>query len=121
MSLKVYLDDCIASRELARSLHAAGHDVQIPADVTPSLAGGPDEEHLSHARAVGRVLLTFNAKDFRKLHQNRPDHPGILVVYRDNNLRKDMLHSEIVRAIANLESTGVTLAGGFWSLNAYCW
>ena len=28
---------------------------------------------------------------------------------------------QIVQAIANLESTGVTIARGFWSLNRYRW
>ena len=32
-----------------------------------------------------------------------------------------MSYRQIVQAISNLESTGVTVAGGFWSLNAYRW
>ena len=31
------------------------------------------------------------------------------------------INSELVSAIANLEQTGVDIAGGFWSLNAYQW
>jgi hypothetical protein len=32
-----------------------------------------------------------------------------------------MSYADIVGAIANLEQTGVTIAGDFWSLNAYQW
>jgi len=32
-----------------------------------------------------------------------------------------MGYRQIVQAISNLESSGVNVAGGFWSLNAYSW
>jgi hypothetical protein len=32
-----------------------------------------------------------------------------------------MSYRQIVQAIANLESTGVTIAEGFWILNTYRW
>jgi hypothetical protein len=65
--------------------------------------------------------LTKNPQDFRGLHQKFPGHAGILAVYQDNDLTKDMNYADIVQAISNLQSTGVTIAGGFWSLNAYQW
>jgi hypothetical protein len=42
-------------------------------------------------------------------------------VYQDNDPTKDMSYHQIVQAIANLESTGVTIAREFWSLNRYRW
>lgn len=121
MSLRLYLDDCIYSHELRRLLLEAGHDVQIPADVRPPLTGQDDQKHFAHARDSGRVLLTKNPRDFQELHRQFTNHAGILAVHMDNDPNRDMSQREIVRAIANLEATGVMLAGGFWPLNNYRW
>jgi len=121
LSLRLYLDDCAFSRELRRLLIQAGHDVQVPADVRPPLTGEDDAIHFAHAQATRRIILTMNAKDFKELHDENPNHRGVLVVSQDNNPTKDMNYHEIVQAISNLENTGVTIAGGFWPLNAYRW
>ena len=121
MSLRLYLDDCAFSHKLRRLLIQAGHDVQVPADVRPPLTGEDDVIHFAHAQATGRVILTMNAKDFKELHDETSNHPGVLAVYQDNNPAKDMNYHEIVHAISNLENSGVTIAGGFWVLNAYRW
>ncbi len=121
MSLALYLDDCAFSHELRRLLLKAGHDVETPADVHPPLTGEDDAAHLAHAKAVGCVILTLNPRDFKELHDQDPDHPGILAVYQDSDSSKDMGYQEIVQAISNLGSTGVSIVGGFWSLNAYRW
>ncbi|MEZ4867840.1 MAG: DUF5615 family PIN-like protein [Caldilineaceae bacterium] len=121
MSLPIYLDDCAFSHRLRQLLVKAGHRVQIPAEVTPSLRGAADDIHLAHARTTQQSILTYNAADFLRLHKQQPDHYGILTVYQDNDPTKDMTYADIVRAIANLEQTGVDIAGGFWSLNAYRW
>lgn len=121
MSLNLYLDDCAFSYTLRRLLLEAGHDVQIPAEVSPPLTGAADEAHFAHAQATHRIILTKNPVDFSLLQRQFPDHAGILAVYQDNDPTRDMSYTDIVRAIANLEQTGVTIAGGFWSLNAYQW
>jgi len=77
--------------------------------------------HFAHARATGQTILTYNPADFAQLHQQHPDHPGIFAVYQDNDPSRDMTYADVVRAIANLQQSGVTVAGGFWSLNAYQW
>ncbi len=121
MSLALYLDDCAFSHELKRLLIQAGHDVQTPAELRPPLTGADDAKHLAHAKAVGRTILTLNPRDFKELHDQDTDHAGILAVYQDNDPTRDMSYRQIVQAMANLKSTGVTIAGGFWSLNAYRW
>jgi hypothetical protein len=121
LSLAIYLDDCAFSHRLRQLLIEGGHDVQIPADVTPSLTGAADEVHFAHAQAVGRVILTMNPKDFAHLHQQFHRHPGIFAVYQDNDVTKDMSYVDIVRAITNLENSTVTIEGGFWVLNVYQW
>jgi hypothetical protein len=95
--------------------------VKIPAEVNPSLMGSDDTIHFAHARVTRRVILTFNPKDFKVLHDRHSEHPGILAVYHDNNPTKDMSYAEIVRAIANLERSVFDILGGFWVLNAYRW
>lgn len=121
MSLRLYLDDCVNSRELRRRLTAAGHEVETPSDVQPSLSGADDRTHFVHAKAVGRTILTLNVRDFKELHDNDSVHAGILAVYQDNNPARDMNCRDIVQAIANLESTGTPIAGEFWVLNVYRW
>ncbi len=121
MSLAIYLDDCAFSHRLKHLLELAGHQVQIPADVTPSLTGAADPRHFAHAASTGQAILTYNPTDYLQLHHENPHHAGILAVYQDNNPSKDMTYADIVRAIANLEQTEVTIAGEFWILNAFQW
>jgi hypothetical protein len=121
LSLKLYLDDCAFSYRLRQMLLDAGHRVQTPADVQPPLSAQSDDRHFAHVRATRQIILTYNPVDFEQLHRIYPDHAGILAVYQDNNPARDMTYADVVRAIANLERIGVTLAGGFWSLNAYQW
>jgi predicted nuclease of predicted toxin-antitoxin system len=117
--LDLYLDDCAFSHELKRLLQEAGHHVTVPADAQPPLSGADDAIHFAHARATARVILTLNLRDFKDLHDREPEHPGILAVYQDNDPTKDMSYRQVVQAVANLERTGVAIAGGFWVLNAY--
>jgi hypothetical protein len=67
------------------------------------------------------VLLTKNPADFLALHLQHPDHSGILVVYQDNDIARDMTDMEIVEAIGRLEASYAAaeapLAGGFHILN----
>jgi hypothetical protein len=61
--------------------------------------------------------LTHNTEDFHELHRERPGHRGIMAVYRDADPRKNMNHAQIAAAIRRLETSGVTIAGGFHLLN----
>jgi hypothetical protein len=90
-------------------------------EVTPPLTGATDEVHFFHAQATKRVILTKNPADFSRLHQQFSDHAGILAVYQDNDPSRDMSYADIVRDIANLEQTGISISSEFWSLNAYQW
>ncbi|MCB0154903.1 MAG: DUF5615 family PIN-like protein [Anaerolineae bacterium] len=121
MSLKIYLDDCAFAHRLRQLLIEAGHEVQVPAEVDPPLTGASDEVHFAHAQTTGQIILTLNPKDFLVLQQKSPRSPGIFAVYQDNDPSRDMSYADIVRAIANLESTGAPIAGGFWALNGYRW
>jgi predicted nuclease of predicted toxin-antitoxin system len=117
--MRIYLDDDSAAPLLARLLVQAGHDVQLPADV--GLSGEDDAVHLTHAVRNDRSLLTGNHRDFLNLHnlimQTQGHHPGVLVVRRDNNPKRDLTPSGIVRAIRNLEAANAPVADQYIILN----
>jgi hypothetical protein len=77
--------------------------------------------HLTHAVLDDRVLLTHNHDDFDELHNLvrvvGGHHPGVLVVCRDNNPKRDLDQKGIVRAIGKLVAAGVSIADQFTILN----
>jgi hypothetical protein len=85
--------------------------------VDAHLLGADDEEHLAYARQHGLVLLTKNPRDFRDVHDQDSEHPGILLVYQDNDVTRDMQPSDIAQAILNLLAAGVPIAGEIHVLN----
>jgi predicted nuclease of predicted toxin-antitoxin system len=117
LSQKIYLDDCAYDKDLVRWLEQAGHQVVTPAQA--GITGRDDDVHFHHAATNGLVLLTMNPQDFVELHQKNPQHPGILLVYKDNDPNRDMSPADIVRAIGNLEDAGVTMADTVHVLNAW--
>lgn len=97
----------------------------VPADA--GLVGHADEEHLRHAARHGLIVLTKNPQDFLDLHDAwraaGHDHPGIFLVYQDNDVSRDMSDPDIVRAVANVEDVhgGGGIANEVFSLNQYQW
>ena len=125
MTLALYLDDCAFSFALRDRLLQAGHRVTIPVDVGMREVG--DEEHFEYVGQHGLILLTKNPKDFVILHHELlaagGSHPGILLVYQDNDTTRDMAPTEIVNAVAKIEEVhGPSgLANQFFILNRYRW
>jgi predicted nuclease of predicted toxin-antitoxin system len=119
--MNIYLDEDTASPLLTQALRRAGHDVQRPHDV--GLRGRSDAVALAHAIRETRVLLTHNYADFEELHvligEAQGHHPGILVVRRDDDRRRNMTPRDIVRAVANLEAAGAPIADEYIILNAW--
>jgi hypothetical protein len=117
--MNLYLDDDTASPLLARLLTQAGHDVQRPIDA--GTAGRPDPFHLIHTITAARVLMTGNQDDFELLHdlvlRAGGHHPGILVICRDNNPKRDLTPRGVVVASRNLEASGISLRDQFVILN----
>ena len=117
--MNLYLDDDSAKASLVRLLARTGHQVVIPAHA--GLTGDSDPRHLRHAVQNGLVLLTRNHDDFEDLHlllqAAGGQHPGLLVVRSDNDPNRDMKDRDIVRAIANLQASGVSIANEFHVLN----
>jgi predicted nuclease of predicted toxin-antitoxin system len=61
------------------SLRKLGHDVLTIFEAGKAGQRIPDNEVLDYATREGRIVLTFNRKDFIKLHQQNPEHAGIIV------------------------------------------
>jgi predicted nuclease of predicted toxin-antitoxin system len=117
--LRLLVDEDSQARTLVRLLVEAGHDVlTVEAAGLTSMADG---EVLARAIQDRRALLTRNCGDFLALHQALPDHHGILAVYLDADLAKDMSYADICRALANLAPSGIRGEKEFIVLNAWRW
>ncbi len=117
--MKLYLDDDSVEGVLIKLLRQAGHDVQIPADA--GMSGSHDAIHLTRAVSEKRVLVSRNHGDFEELHDlvvtSGGHHPGILIVRRDNNPRRDMSHRGTIVALGKLENAGSGIEGTLQVLN----
>lgn len=117
--MRIYLDDDSVDPLLIRLLRKAGHDVCVPVQL--GLIGAADPVHLRHAIREKRVLLSGNHDDYRDQHELIREaagaHPGISLVRRDNDKRRDLKPAGIVRAIANLLAAGVPIADNLHILN----
>jgi hypothetical protein len=117
--MRLYRDDDSASTLLTRLLRQARHDVRLPSEV--GMAGEDDPVHLAQAICEDRVLLSHNHHDCEDLHNllmvGRGHHPGILVVRKDNNPKRDLDEKGIVRAIHKLLAAKVDLEDHFYILN----
>jgi hypothetical protein len=68
-----------------------------------------------------RIVLTYNNADFKLLSEGNPKHPGMLLIYQDNK-PSDMNRSDIVKAVANVDTTHTTgIVGELIVLNGYRW
>lgn len=64
---------------VVEALRACGHDVETTRDAGKDGQAIPDDEVLAHAAASGRILLTLNRLDFKRLHRANPCHSGIVL------------------------------------------
>ena len=74
----LHLDADASIKALVNTLQAHGHNVtRTPNDWMP--ADASDREQLLGATAQGRVIFTFNVRDFLVLAKKHPKHAGILL------------------------------------------
>lgn len=80
-AVKLYLDEDTMSRDLVRALRSRSVDL-----LTASEAGQvhmPDPHHLDYATSLGRAVMTYNTRDFARLHAEYlaagKHHAGIIV------------------------------------------
>ncbi len=72
-------------RRIVVSLRQLGHDVLTSFEAGNANLRIPDEEVLTFAHADNRIVLTFNRKDFIRIHRQNPTHSGIIVCTEDND------------------------------------
>lgn len=117
--MRLYLDDDSLDKVLIQLLQRAGHDVLVPSRF--ALAGAKDPEHLRRAIREQAHLLSHNYEDFELLHELLMDggghHPGILIVRKDNDPRRDLKPARVVQALRNLETAGIAIADQYIILN----
>lgn len=119
--MKLYLDEDSIASSLVGLLRKKRHDVQVPSEV--GMAGSADAEQFIHAIRAGRVTLTGNDKDFRRLHllilEASGHHPGIVIVRYDNDAHRDMTPRGIAAALAKLEAAQPDLSNALVVLNQW--
>ena len=119
--MNLYLDDDVADPVLAALLRRAGHDVQLPTDV--GLLGGHDAVHWQHAVREKRIIISMNYSDFEPMHhlilETTGHHPGVWVVRKDNDRKRDLTNPGIVRAISKLLTTGSNMVDRYVVLNQW--
>jgi predicted nuclease of predicted toxin-antitoxin system len=108
--ISVQIDEHIG-KALAVSLKRNGYDVVTTAEA--GLLGASDSEQLAHAAATKRAILTFNIRDFRKLHERwqaeGKEHSGIILSQKLpvgellrrmlkllNTLTADEIHNQVI-------------------------
>jgi hypothetical protein len=75
---RLHLDADTSMRALCQALIERGRDVtRTPTDWMPLDAS--DETQLLRATAQGRVIFTFNIRNFQQLAKIHPHHAGILL------------------------------------------
>lgn len=119
MPLSLYLDDCADDDTLAALLRQAGRQVSTPR--VAGTSGASDHEHLDYAARHDYTLLTKDPDDFVNLHNqwqamNRT-HSGILLIYEEKEIDKNMSRAQIVVAIDNLVASGIPIANEIHTLN----
>lgn len=85
-------------------LRALGHDVVTTNEVGFSNRGLPDSDVLEYAISVQRVVVTFNRRDFVRLHFAKAGkHSGIVVCSEDRDYKAlaERIHSQ-VRTLTSL-------------------
>ena len=85
-------------RRIVEILRELGHDVLTSFEAENVNLSIPDNKVLDFAHENNRIVLTFNRKDFIRLHNQNPMHSGIIVCTedKDNMALAQRIHDEIV-------------------------
>lgn len=70
-------------RTAAEELRRLGHEVLTVQEAGNAGLAISDEQVLAFARDQQRAVITLNRKHFLRLHQERPEHAGIIVCTYD--------------------------------------
>lgn len=82
MTIRLYMDEDAMDQALVQALRARGSDVITALDAR--MIEREDAAHLDYATQQGRVLCSFNAGDFYRLHSDclvqGKSHAGIILM-----------------------------------------
>jgi hypothetical protein len=87
--------------QVVEELRRLGHDVLTVSEAGKAGLAETDEAVLAYAVAESRLLLTLNRKHFVRLHNERPEHEGIIVCSLDPDFA-----GQARRIHESLEGTG---------------
>jgi hypothetical protein len=66
-------------------LQALGHDVLTAQDAGQANQKIPDATVLAYATSLGRAVLSYNRRDYIRLHKVSQQHGGIIVSTQDSD------------------------------------
>lgn len=96
--MKLFIDECL-SPTLARRLNQSGeHDAVHPLDI--GRRGERDRTVLQRCLAEDRVIVTGNARDFRKLLGGVELHPGLIILPSIHREREWELLRQVIDFLA---------------------
>ncbi len=99
--MRLFIDECL-SPQLATRLNATGrHDATHPLHV--GRRGEPDHGILAWCIAEDRVIVTENARDFRRLVSKTELHPGLIIL---PSVSREGTWVSLNAALAFLETQG---------------
>ena len=97
--MRFLLDECLSHTYVADFVARGYPDVYHPIHV--GWREARDDQLLQRAVAENRVLITPNARDFRRLISTAPIHPGIVVIeVLDRDAMLDLIFAAIAHAQA---------------------
>lgn len=79
-----------------------GHNVATLSDLGKAGQALSDPDVLSLATSLNRAVITFNRKDFIKLHNQNSNHQGIIVCKFDTDFKR--LAFNVNKSIANVQT-----------------
>lgn len=81
MKIQLYLDEDSQESDLVRALQF--HQADVLSSASAGMNGREDYEQLEYATALGRVIYSYNARDFYRLHTeyltHGKQHAGIIL------------------------------------------
>lgn len=118
MPLRMLIDEDSQGHRLVELLREHGHDVRTATE--EGLIGMPDRQVFALAQSLSRVVLTHNCIDYKEIaKQFSKNHYGVLLVYQEKDVTRNMNAPEIARAVQNLEASGLNLTNQTIPLNHY--
>lgn len=75
---RLYADENFPLR-VVEELRLLGQDVLTAFEDGRANQSISDEDLLARATETGRAVITLNRVDFKRLHQQHPDHAGIII------------------------------------------